>query len=257
MIVGILAGGLGTRLAEYTDVRPKPMVEVGGRPLLWHLMKSYAQSGFTEFAVAAGYRGEVIKDFFLHYRARTSNLTVELASGDVSIGAGSGEDWTVHILDTGLDAQTGHRVRELLKLADSATSMLTYGDALSSVDANELLRFHRHHGRLATVTAVRPPARFGELQFDGERVTAFSEKPQTSVGWINGGFFVVEPGVLDFIPEGTTVVWEREPLERLAADGQLMAYRHDGFWHPVDTLRDLRVLEDLWVTGTPPWKSWD
>jgi glucose-1-phosphate cytidylyltransferase len=257
MLVGILAGGLGTRLSEYTDVRPKPMVEIGGQPLLWHLMKCYAHAGFTQFGIALGYRGDIVKDFFLHYRQRSSNLTVQLGSGDVSVGDGSGEDWTVHLVDTGLEAQTGHRVSELMALAGDTTSMLTYGDALASVDLAGLLDFHRSHGRLATVTAVRPPARFGELQFDGDRVKQFAEKPQTSVGWINGGFFVLEPGVADFIPHGTDVVWEHEPLERLASDGELMAYRHDGFWHPMDTLRDVRALEELWSSGAPPWKVWD
>jgi glucose-1-phosphate cytidylyltransferase len=256
MQVGILAGGLGTRLSEYTDVRPKPMVEIGGRPLLWHLMKGYAHAGFSEFAIALGHRGEVIKDFFIHYRQRTSNLSVDLRTGEVEVGDGSAEEWTVHLLDTGLESQTGDRVRQLLARAGDETSMLTYGDAVASIDLGALLAFHRSHGRLATVTAVRPPARFGELQFDGDRVTEFAEKPQTSVGWINGGFFVLEPGVRDYVPQRQGLVWEHEPLERLATDGQLMAYRHDGFWHPMDTLRDVRVLEELWVSGSPPWRVW-
>jgi glucose-1-phosphate cytidylyltransferase len=257
MLVGILAGGLGTRLSEYTEIRPKPMVEIGGQPLLWHLMKIYAHAGFPEFGIALGHRGEVIKDFFVHYRHRTSNLSVELGTGNVDVRGGSGEDWTVHLVDTGLDAQTGHRAKHLLNLAGNATMMLTYGDAVASVDLVALLAFHRSHGRLATVTAVRPPARFGELRFEGDRVAHFAEKPQTSEGWINGGFFVLEPGVAGYIPDGTQVVWEREPLERLAADGELMAYRHDGFWHPMDTLRDVRTLEELWLSGSPPWKVWD
>ena len=256
MLVGILAGGLGTRLSEHTELRPKPMVEIGGKPLLWHLMKIYAQAGFDEFGIALGYRGDVIKDFFLHYRHRTSNLSIALGSGNVTVGDGSGEDWRVHLVDTGLEAQTGHRVKHLLQLAGDSTSMLTYGDAVASVDLDALLAFHRSHGRLATVTAVRPPARFGELRFDGDRVEHFAEKPQTSAGWINGGFFVLEPGVTNYIPEGTDVIWEREPLERLAADGELMAHRHDGFWHPMDTLRDVRELEGLWLSGSAPWKVW-
>jgi glucose-1-phosphate cytidylyltransferase len=257
MLVGILAGGLGTRLSEYTDIRPKPMVEIGGRPLLWHLMKNYAHAGFAEFAIALGYRGEVIKDFFLHYRQRTSNLSIALDTGEVAVGDGAGDDWTVHLIDTGVDAQTGHRVKQLLKLGGDSRSMLTYGDAVASVDLHALLAFHRSHGRLATVTAVRPPARFGELHFDGDQVTEFAEKRQTSVGWINGGFFVLEPSVAEYVPGGTDIVWEREPLERLAADGELMAYRHDGFWHPMDTLRDVRALEELWSSGSAPWKVWD
>jgi glucose-1-phosphate cytidylyltransferase len=257
MLVGILAGGLGTRLSEYTEVRPKPMVEIGGQPLLWHLMKIYAHAGFSEFAIALGYRGDVIKDFFLHYRHRTSNLSIELGTGNVDIGGGSGEDWTVHLVDTGLDTQTGQRAKRLLELVGDATMMLTYGDAVASIDLDALLAFHRSHGRLATVTAVRPPARFGELRIDGDRVAHFGEKSQTSAGWINGGFFVLEPGTTEYIPNDAQVSWEREPLERLAADGELMAYRHHGFWQPMDTLRDVRMLEELWSSVSPPWKVWE
>jgi glucose-1-phosphate cytidylyltransferase len=257
MLVGILAGGLGTRLSEHTDLRPKPMVEIGGRPLLWHLMKIYAHAGFAEFAVALGYRGDVVKDFFLHYRHRTSSLSIRLDTGQVDVRSSGEDDWCVHLLDTGLDAQTGDRVRSLLEVAGDTAMMLTYGDAVADIDLHELLRFHRAHGRLATVTAVRPPARFGELRFEGDRVIEFAEKPQISTGWINGGFFVVEPGISDYLPnDGTKVIWEREPLERLAREGELMAYRHEGFWHPMDTLRDVRSLESLWASGAPPWKVW-
>ena len=257
MLVGILAGGLGTRLSEHTDVRPKPMDEIGGRPMLWHLMKIYASAGHDEFAVALGYRGDVIKDFFLHYRHRTSDLSIRLDTGAVEVGDGAGDHWTVNLVDTGLEAQTGDRVARLLEGAGGEAMMLTYGDAVATVDLGALLAFHRSHGRLATVTAVRPPARFGELRFDGDRVTEFAEKPQTTTGWINGGFFVLEPGVADYIDRDRVVIWEREPLERLVRDGELMAYRHEGFWHPMDTLRDVRELEELWRSGSPPWKCWD
>jgi glucose-1-phosphate cytidylyltransferase len=257
MLVGILAGGLGTRLSEYTDLRPKPMVEIGGQPMLWHLMKIYAHAGFTDFGIALGYRGDVIKDFFLHYRHRTSDLSVHLGTGDVEVGDGGTEDWHIRLLDTGSDSQTGHRVKRLLELANGQTMMLTYGDAVASVDLHKLLEFHRAHGRLATVTAVRPAARFGELQFDGDRVVQFAEKPQASAGWINGGFFVLEPDVMRSIPNGTQIVWERDPLEALAEQGELMAYRHEGFWQPMDTIREVRLLEELWSSGSPPWKVWD
>jgi glucose-1-phosphate cytidylyltransferase len=233
------------------------MVEIGGQPMLWHLLKIYEQAGFQEFAIALGHRGEVVKDYFLHYRHRTSNLTIRLDGGEIEVGGGVTEDWTVHLVDTGLESQTGYRTRRLLELAGRQTMMLTYGDAVASIDLRALLDFHQAHGRLATVTAVRPPARFGELRFDGDVVTHFAEKPQTSEGWINGGFFVLDPGVHDYIPEGSSVVWEREPLERLADARQLMAFRHDGFWHPMDTLRDVRELESLWASGAAPWKVWD
>ncbi len=257
MIVGILAGGLGTRLAEQTDVRPKPMVDVGPNPILWHLMKIYGAQGFNEFMIALGYKGEVIKDFFLGYRNRASDLTVDLASGDVEVGATRHtDDWRVHLLETGQNTLTGGRVRRLLQANPGERMMLTYGDAVANVDLRELLAFHEAHGRLATVTAVRPPARFGELTFDGDKVIDFEEKPQTSEGWINGGFFVLEPQVVDYI-EGDSTIWERDPMEALAGEGQLMAYRHGDFWQCMDTLRDKRLLDELWDTGDPPWRVWE
>ena len=257
MIVGILAGGLGTRLAEQTDVRPKPMVEVGAQPLLWHLMKIYAAQGFDEFMVALGYKGDVIKDFFLGYRNRASDLTVDLSSGSVEVGeTRHADNWRVHLLETGQNTLTGGRVRRLLKANPGQRMMLTYGDAVSNVDLRALLAFHESHGRLATVTAVRPPARFGELTFDGDKVIDFEEKPQTSEGWINGGFFVLEPEVVSYI-EGDSTIWERDPMEALAGEGQLMAYRHGDFWQCMDTLRDKRLLDDLWDAGEPPWRVWE
>jgi len=254
--VVILAGGLGTRLAEETEVRPKPMVEVGGRPILWHIMKHYAHHGFKEFAVALGYKGDVIKRYFLDYAKLNSSFCVNLASGDVLRRNGSYDDWTVHLIDTGIRTITGGRLKRLGPLLGRDTFLATYGDGVSDVDLGALLKFHRHHGKLATVTAVRPPARFGGLIFEGDRVVQFTEKPQVGEGWINGGFFVLEPAVLEYIA-GDETHWEREPLERLAAEGQLMAYRHDGFWQCMDTQRDLRLLEGLWADGTAPWKVWE
>lgn len=251
----ILAGGLGTRLAEETDVTPKPMVEIGGSPILWHIMKLYATAGFNEFVVALGYRSEVIKRYFLNYYHLRNDLTIG-GDGKVEVHDGGRDDWLVHLIDTGIETQTGGRIKRLAEQLRDETFMLTYGDGLADVRCSKLLEFHRAHGKLATVTAVRPPARFGGLLFEGDLVSEFTEKPQIGEGWINGGFFVLEPQVLDYI-EGDDSIWERDPLERLAQDGQLVAYRHDGFWQPMDTLRDLRLLESLWQSGDVPWKLWD
>jgi glucose-1-phosphate cytidylyltransferase len=256
MKVVILAGGLGTRLSEETELKPKPMVEVGGRPILWHIMKGYAHYGYKEFAVALGYKGEVIKRYFLDYARLNSSFTVNLNSGDVMRRQPCRDDWTVHLIDTGLYTITGGRVKRMGPLVGRETFLMTYGDGVCNVNLNELVKFHRKHGKLATVTAVRPPARFGGLVFDGDQVVEFTEKPQVGEGWINGGFFVFEPAVLDYIAGDETHL-EREPLERLAADGQLMAYRHDDFWQCMDNIRDLRLLEGLWSSGKAPWKLWD
>jgi glucose-1-phosphate cytidylyltransferase len=253
--VGILAGGLGSRLAELTDLLPKPMVEIGDRPILWHIMKGYAARGFDEFVVALGYRGEAVKDYFTQYRTRSSNLTVKLGADFPVVHGETEESWTVHLIDTGGDSQTGGRVKRIGEFIGSEAFMLTYGDGVSDVDPRELLKFHRSHGLLATVLAVRPPARFGEITFDGDAVASFEEKPQIGEGWINGGFFVFEPGVLDYI-DGDATVLEREPLEALARDRQLMAFRHTGFWQSLDTLRDRRLLEAAWHNGEAPWKVW-
>ncbi|OGR92472.1 MAG: glucose-1-phosphate cytidylyltransferase [Elusimicrobia bacterium RBG_16_66_12] len=255
MKVSILAGGLGSRLSEMTDRLPKPMVEIGGQPILWHIMKHYAHFGLHDFVVALGYKGEVIKDYFVNYHLRSNNLSVRLKTGAVEVSEGGHEDWTVHLLDTGGKTQTGGRVRRVMQSVGRQPLLLTYGDGVSNVDIRKLLKFHRAHGKLATVTAMRPPARFGALQLRGDRVTKFVEKPQVGDGWINGGFFVLEPRVVDYIA-GDSTLFEKEPLERLAREGQLVAYRHDDFWQCMDTVRDVRLLEDLWNGGNAPWKLW-
>lgn len=255
MKVVILAGGLGTRLAEETEVRPKPMVDIGGRPIIWHIMKTYAHYGHREFLVALGYKGEDIKRYFLDYRTLTSNFSVSLSDGKVAMLESESEDWTVELVETGLDTQTGGRVKRFASRLGDETFMMTYGDGVSNINVNELLAFHASHNKLATVTAVRPPSRFGGLVFDGDRVVEFVEKPQIGEGWINGGFFVLEPGVHDYI-DGDDVIFEREPLERLASDHQLMAYKHDSYWQPMDTLREVHLLRQMWSLGQAPWKVW-
>lgn len=252
MKVVLLAGGLGTRLSEETVVRPKPMVEIGGKPILWHIMRLYAQAGFEEFVVALGYKGEMIRDYFLNYHALTHDLTVRLGNGSAEIHGSSTENWTVHLVDTGLKSQTGGRMRRLKNWIGNETFMLTYGDGLADLNVADLLKFHRSHGRLATVTAVRPPARFGGLMLEGDVVADFTEKPQSGEGWINGGFFVFEPEVMDRVAGDETVL-EVEVMEGLAEDGQLMAFHHAGFWQPMDTIREKNYLEELWKTGLAPW----
>lgn len=255
MKVVILAGGFGTRLAEVTDVKPKPMVEIGGRPILWHIMKHYTHYGFQEFVVALGYKGDVIKQYFVDYTSLSGNLTIDFRNGGVVVHNRECEDWVVHLIDTGLQTGTGGRLKRLEPWLKRETFMLTYGDGVADLDLQALLRFHLAHGRLATVTAVRPPARFGGLIFDGDQVAQFTEKPQIGEGWINGGFLVCEPGVLGYL-QGDDTSLEANALERLAADRQLMAYRHDGFWQCVDALRDVRLLESLWQSGRAAWKVW-
>ncbi|MBU2549817.1 MAG: glucose-1-phosphate cytidylyltransferase [Proteobacteria bacterium] len=252
----ILCGGLGTRLSEETVVKPKPMVEIGGRPILWHIMKTYDHHGFRDFVLALGYKGEVIKSFFINYYTYANDATVHLGSGRVDWTDNGTEDWMVSLIDTGLKTMTGGRLKRLSSILEPRESfMLTYGDGVADIDIEALVRFHRSHGKLATVTAVRPAARFGRMIFDGDQVVDFKEKPQTEEGWINGGFFVFEPGVLDYL-EGDETILEAAPLESLARDGQLMAYRHQGFWHCMDTLRDRNALEELWATKQAQWKVW-
>lgn len=256
MKVVILAGGLGTRLSEETTVKPKPMVEIGGRPMLWHIMKIYSAWGFREFVVALGYKGGIIKDYFLNFYYRDNDLTVRIRSGERQVHNNGLPDWDVKLIDTGMNTQTGGRIRRLRDWIGNETFLATYGDGLSSVDVPKVVEFHKSHGKKATVTAVRPPARFGGLSFDGNKVVNFTEKPQTGEGWINGGYFVLEPEVIDYI-DGDLTAMEREPMERLSAEGQLMAFKHEGFWMPMDTLREKHILDDLWTKGNPPWKVWN
>lgn len=251
MKVVLLAGGLGTRLAEETATRPKPMVEIGGQPMLWHLMQLYASHGHKDFLVACGYKGELIKEYFRNLPLRMSDYVVNLADGSLEIIKSSDLDWKIGAIDTGMDTPTAGRIARLQPLLEGDTFMVTYGDGLGDVDITALVAFHRAHGRLATVTAVRPPARFGVMTMDGAEVVEFTEKPQTDGGWINGGFFVFEPGVFPYLDPNVPL--ERQPLARLAADRQLMAYKHDGFWQPMDTLREKQLLESLWQSGEAPW----
>ena len=255
--VVILAGGLGTRMGDETLLRPKPLIEIGGHPILWHIMNIYAAHGFDEFVIALGYRGDLIKDYFVNFEVRNSDFTIDLDSGRIEVLERRHPAWKVHLVDTGLDTQTGGRLRRLRSLIGDERFMLTYGDGLARVDIRALLAFHESKGARATLTAVRPPARFGNIRLapDGARIEDFAEKPQTDAGWINGGFFVFEPAIFDYI-DGDAISLEREPFERLAADGGLYALRHDGFWQPMDTLRERRLLEELWETGHAPWKVW-
>lgn len=256
MKVGILAGGYGTRLTEETEIRPKPMVEIGGKPILWHIMMQYSCFGYKEFVIALGYKGEVIKRYMVDYCLLNSSLTVRIKNSQVDVHDNSGlQDWTVELVDTGVPTMNGGRIKRLQPYMGNETFMLTWGDGVSTIDLHALLAFHCSHGKLATLTAVRPAARFGHMEFDGNRITVFNEKPQAAEGWINGAFFVLEPGVFDYI-DGDETQFEREPLERLAADGQLMAYKHEGFWQCMDTRREKHILETLWQSGDPPWKIW-
>jgi glucose-1-phosphate cytidylyltransferase len=255
MKIVILAGGLGTRLAEETGVRPKPMVEIGGRPVLWHIMKLYGHYGFNEFIICLGYKGYLIKEFFANYFLHMSDVTFDLQHNKMDVFRRTAEPWRVTLIDTGENTQTGGRVKRALPhIGDDPYFALTYGDGLANIDVPAQIAFHRGHGGKATVTAVRPASRFGVLRFDGTRVTGFQEKPD-EIGWINGGFFLLSPSVGELI-EGDQTVWEREPMETLARDNQMHGFTHNGFWHPMDTLRDRNALENYWASGHAPWKIW-
>ena len=251
----ILAGGLGSRLGEETSVRPKPMVEIGGMPVLWHIMKIYSAHGINDFVVCLGYKGYMIKEFFANYFLHTADVTIDLCKNATEIHQNWSEPWRITLVETGAETMTGGRLKAVGRyLKPDEPFCLTYGDGVAAIDIGQLIEFHKAHGKKATITAVAPPGRFGKLDFDGERVTSFTEKPQGDGALINGGFFVADPSVLDLI-DGPDTIWERDPLERLASSGELVAYRHDGFWQPMDTLRDKLYLEDLWQDGAP-WKCW-
>ena len=253
----ILAGGLGTRLAEETSSVPKPMVTIGGRPMLWHIMKTFAHFGHKDFLLCLGYKGDNIKKWLLDVDRVSGSFSIDLATGEVQpFGDYAREDWRVMALETGETTQTGGRLKRALESIDDEVVFMTYGDGVADVDLDALLDFHQSHGRLATVTAVRPPARFGRLHLDGSSVTRFGEKPQSEEGWINGGFFVLNRSVADYI-ESDETLWEQQPLSALASQGQLMAYQHEGYWQPMDTLRERQDLERLWATGEAPWRVWD
>ncbi|MEI6793351.1 MAG: glucose-1-phosphate cytidylyltransferase [Actinomycetes bacterium] len=252
----ILAGGLGSRLSEETTIKPKPMVEIGGMPILWHIMKSYSAHGIDDFVVCLGYRGYMIKEWFANYALHTSDVTFDLAAGSMEVHQTRTEPWRVTLVDTGDRTMTGGRLKRVLPFVGDETFCLTYGDGLADIDMQALVAFHREQGRLATVTAIQPPGRFGSLDLDGVEVNQFQEKPRGDGSWMNGGFFVLEPGIGAYLADDETV-WEQEPMRKLADDGQLAAYRHEGFWQAMDTLRERNELEDLWATGEAPWRAWD
>jgi glucose-1-phosphate cytidylyltransferase len=256
MKVVILAGGLGTRLAEETEVRPKPLVEVGGKPIIWHIMKIYAAHGLRDFIVCLGYKGYMIKEYFSNYALHMSDVTVDFSTGKTDVHQSYAEPWRVTLLDTGDRTMTGGRLRRVAKhLSEDEDFCFTYGDGVSDVDVTRLIAFHRSHGKVASVTAVQPPGRFGAMDIAGPRVRSFLEKPQGGGGWVNGGFFVLKRAAVDYV-DGDDTIWEKEPMHRIVHDEQLMAYQHDGFWQPMDTLRDKQHLEELWATGRAPWKVW-
>lgn len=251
----ILAGGLGTRISEESHLKPKPMIEIGGKPILWHIMKLYSAAGIHDFVICLGYRGYVIKEYFANYFLHMSDVTFDMANNKMEVHQNNAEPWRVTLVETGEDTMTGGRLRNAAAYVGSEDFCFTYGDGVSDIDIGKLVAFHRKNGTLATVTAVQPPGRFGALNLEGDLITSFEEKPKGDGGWINGGFFVLSPKVIDYVT-GNDTVWEREPMERLASEGNLSAYLHKGFWHAMDTLRDKNYLEELWASGRAPWKNW-
>ena len=256
MKVAILAGGFGTRLSEETDLRPKPMVLIGGKPILWHIMKHYSHYGFNEFVILLGYKGYFIKEYFANYFMHQSDITISLKSNKVEVHNNSSEPWKVTLVDTGSETMTGGRILRARKYLDGNTFMLTYGDGLSDIDLHKLVSFHQSQGKYVTLSSIQPEGRFGALNLQGDSVSSFSEKPKGDGSWVNGGFFVCEPKIFDYIAEGDSTIFERGPLEKLASESQLVAYKHEGFWRPMDTLRDKVQLEQLWSTEKAPWKVW-
>lgn len=252
----ILAGGLGTRLSEETTIKPKPMVEIGGKPILWHILKCYSMHGINDFVICCGYKGYIIKEFFANYFLHTSDVSFDMQSNQMEVHSRHAEPWRVTLVDTGDETQTGGRLKRVRKYIENDEAFcFTYGDGLSNVDITASIAFHKQHGKLGTMTGVQPPGRFGAIELDGQRIVRFCEKPHGDGNWINGGFFVLSPKVIDFIPDDSTL-WEKGPIERLAQEGQMDAFLHDGFWQPMDTLRDKFLLEDLWQRGKAPWKTW-
>ena len=256
MKVVILAGGLGTRLSEETDLKPKPMVEIGGKPILWHIMKIYSHYGFNEFIICCGYKGYVIKEYFANYFLHQADLTIDLSKNDLAIHSSHAEPWKITLVDTGLNTMTGGRIKRVENYVGNETFMLTYGDGVSDVNIQNLYAFHKSHGKLATLTAVQPMGKFGSIEIKNSAIESFQEKPKGDGAWVNGGFFILEPEIFEYIDDDHTI-WERKPLERLTNENQLMAFQHDGFWRPMDTLRDRMDLESMWNSDHCAWKLWD